>query len=431
MTDKPLRILVAVADLTEVLVLRRLLRDTPYHVDVVRSAFHALRAISQLPFNAVIADDHLTEGMSGPKLLAEVERAQPRALRILLADKERRHALAEGHSGGRYRLVFKPYYAAHVQAALLEQIEQGGAGEAVAPPPARERRPEKRRKAPQLRVVEADAQQEIEEEDEEPTHSFGPSLMASMIRGDDEGDTSEVEVTADNVSRRILVRTFAELVEAKTGAAPGHASRINTLAVELGRELRLGASELAALDDAALLHDVGELAVPSALFALSRRLTPNERRGLLGHVEAGWRVVRRAGLPTPVQAGVRHHHERWDGRGYPDQLDGERIPLIARIIAVVDVWDAICSSRPYRTVAAVADAARMLSALGGAQLDPELVKLFVSRKIYRLVDWTKPPRGSAELLMPQAAASPRKPSDGDESDQRATAAESSRAGATR
>jgi HD-GYP domain-containing protein (c-di-GMP phosphodiesterase class II) len=194
------------------------------------------------------------------------------------------------------------------------------------------------------------------------------------------------------------------------------------LATQLGRELRLDPSEQAALDDGALLHDVGELALPSALFALKRRLTPTERRELAGHAEAGWRVIRRAGLPTAVQGAVRHHHERWDGRGYPDHLAGNAIPLLARIIAVADVWDAIASSRPYRTVAAVEDASRVLRALGGSQLDPELTQLFLAQKVYRQVEWSNPPRGSAELLMP-SPSDKAAPSD----DQRARAEASSRA----
>jgi HD-GYP domain-containing protein (c-di-GMP phosphodiesterase class II) len=348
------RVLLAVADLTEVLVLRRLLRDMPVFVDVARSGFHALRAMSNHSYAAIITDDDKLEGMSGRKLLAEVARAQPEALRILLADKEQRRDLADGVGTGKFRVAFRPYFASHIRSVLIERL--------------------------------------------------GETAVKAAGGGDEaiDADTNALSLkrSSEPTERRQLLLTLAELVEAKSGIAPGHAVRVAALAGALGVEARLDETQLEALEEAALVHDVGELAVATELLQLHRRLTPHERRQLRRHTEAGYRVARRCGLSKPVQSAVRHHHERWDGRGYPDKLSGVSIPLLARVVAVADVWDALATSRPYRRLTSVSDCARTIMLLGGTQLDGDLVQLFVSRKLYRVINWADPPRGSGELLGP-------------------------------
>src|SRR5260370_42663434 len=121
MPAKSSRVMVAVTDLTEVLVLRRLLRDTPYLLDAMPSRFQVLRALSERQYSVVITDDIDVDGISGAKLLAEVARLQPFALSILLADKDRKHGLIDDTGNDRLRVAFRPYFASQVQAVLLEQ----------------------------------------------------------------------------------------------------------------------------------------------------------------------------------------------------------------------------------------------------------------------------------------------------------------------
>ena len=122
MADKMLRVLVAAADTSDLLVLRRLLRDTPYHVEAARSAAQALKALGERKYAAVVTDDERLAGMSGPQLLSDVEKMQPEALRFLIIINERRQQLAAPARAGRFRVFVRPFFAPHVRAALLEHL---------------------------------------------------------------------------------------------------------------------------------------------------------------------------------------------------------------------------------------------------------------------------------------------------------------------
>ena len=113
-----------------------------------------------------------------------------------------------------------------------------------------------------------------------------------------------------------------------------------------------------------------------------RRLTPAELERLHQHPAESAAVAERCGLPKAAIAAVRHHHERWDGKGYPEGLAGAEIPVLARILAVADTWDAVATARVYRERLPPAQCARTLRQAAGSQLDPAMVELFLSRKVY-------------------------------------------------
>jgi HD-GYP domain-containing protein (c-di-GMP phosphodiesterase class II) len=194
---------------------------------------------------------------------------------------------------------------------------------------------------------------------------------------------------ASLVRRRMLV-TMAELVEARIGSAVGHAVRVCTLAGSLAREAGMKPASVELVEDAAIAHDLGELGIDPEVGQLRRRLTPRELGVMRKHVEASQRIAHRGGLSLPALAGVRHHHERWDGQGYPDKLKGGSIPLIARLIAIADTWDALASGRPYRPAATLRGCIEDLASLAGSQLDPALVRLFLDRKVYQTLDYSEP-----------------------------------------
>jgi HD-GYP domain-containing protein (c-di-GMP phosphodiesterase class II) len=197
--------------------------------------------------------------------------------------------------------------------------------------------------------------------------------------------------------RRVLL-TMVELVEAKAGHSSGHGARVGALAQVLARELGVAAEVIEAVEDAALAHDVGELALDAALLQQRRRLSEPEARELCRHVESSHQIVRRAGLANAVLDAVKHHHERWDGRGYPAGLAGEAIPLGARIVAAADIWDALATDRPYRAALPLDGCVRAFGELAGAELDPQLVALYLDRRLYELIDWSDPPRPGIRLL---------------------------------
>jgi HD-GYP domain-containing protein (c-di-GMP phosphodiesterase class II) len=165
-----------------------------------------------------------------------------------------------------------------------------------------------------------------------------------------------------------------DLREHETG---GHARRVTELAQRLGQRLGLGAEALENLRHGALLHDVGKIGVPDAVLSKPGPLDDEEWTEMRKHTVLGHELL--IGLPglREATAVVRSHHERWDGRGYPDGLAGTAIPELARIFAVVDVYDALRSDRPYRRAWTEAEVLAFLRDERGRQFDPEVVDAFI------------------------------------------------------
>ncbi len=516
MPGKSVRVLIAFADTSDLLLLRRILRETPYIPETARSATAALRAMCGHQYAAIITDDERLPGMPGAKLLAEASNVQPGALRVLLVRSERMAALETASRAGAYVTLPRPFFSPGLRAALLEHYKkQPDLGRIAAPagpprdsagepePPARPRlqlrdtsgepEPPPRPRAPirdaaggplprprlqlrnssdelpppppppprprlQLRdsseqppprprvqpadsfgvpepapgppprprVQHRDAEQAPRlrvvpggdaEVEPEPTarrdprrpprlplldqDAPGPPLETRVFPALVEAETLPHELRGNApVTRRRMLLTMVEMVEAKGGPSRGHGLRVSSLAAALGKEAGVRGPDLETLEEAALIHDIGELAVVAPLLQKNRRLTPAEQRQVHRHVESGAKIAHRGGMSRLVQLAVRHHHERWDGKGYPDGLSGSAIPLCSRIIAVADTWDALATRRPYRQRISTSECIKTLGLLGGAQLDPELVGLFLRRKLSEVCDWSEPETPGPSLLDP-------------------------------
>jgi len=175
------------------------------------------------------------------------------------------------------------------------------------------------------------------------------------------------------------VASLAQLsaaIEARDPYARGHASRVTVFAKAMARAIDLDKERLSVLRLGALLHDVGKLTVPPAILLKRGPLTETEFVQVRRHPAAGVRMLRSLGAPREILPSVLHHHERWDGAGYPRSRAGERIPLEARILTVADSFDAMTSTRPYRPPRDVLDALEELERCAGSQFDPELVGAF-------------------------------------------------------
>lgn len=154
--------------------------------------------------------------------------------------------------------------------------------------------------------------------------------------------------------------SLALAVEAKDPSTHGHCERLSDYAVQLGQQLDLSSDHLRALRRAGYLHDLGKIAVPEAILLKPGSLTPEEASIMRLHPVVGERICRPLRSLRLVLPIIRHHHERWDGSGYPDGLAAESIPLTARILQIVDVFDALVVDRPYRAGLSHADATRVL-----------------------------------------------------------------------
>jgi putative nucleotidyltransferase with HDIG domain len=165
-----------------------------------------------------------------------------------------------------------------------------------------------------------------------------------------------------------------ELVSRETA---DHTRRICSLSYRLGRVMGLSPAELVVVRYGSLLHDVGKLDVPCGILHKPSDLTPTERDVMRQHSISGHTIASVRGLPDEVCRAILHHHERWDGGGYPHGLRGEDIPLAARVISVVDAFDTIVSKRCYREARAVEIARSEIVRCAGTQFDPRAAEAFV------------------------------------------------------
>ena len=175
------------------------------------------------------------------------------------------------------------------------------------------------------------------------------------------------------------IEAFATAVDAKDHVTAGHVRRVQAYCRAVAREFAVSdESSLRALEAAALLHDVGKIGIPEHILNKPGRLTPDEFEVMKHHVAIGTEILSGIAFPFPVVPIVKCHHENWDGTGYPAGVSGEEIPLGARILMVVDCFDALTSDRPYRRAMSVSEAFDILRARRGTMYDPRVVDTFIA-----------------------------------------------------
>jgi putative nucleotidyltransferase with HDIG domain len=175
------------------------------------------------------------------------------------------------------------------------------------------------------------------------------------------------------------VEAFATAVDAKDHVTAGHTRRVQAYCAALAREFGIADEPtLRALEAAALLHDVGKIGIPEHILNKPGKLTTEEFDVMKGHVAIGAEILSGIEFPFPVVPIVKSHHENWDGTGYPAGQRGEEIPLAARILTVVDCFDALTSDRPYRGAMSTAEAFGILQARRGTMYDPRVVDRFIA-----------------------------------------------------
>jgi len=174
-----------------------------------------------------------------------------------------------------------------------------------------------------------------------------------------------------------MVKVVAAAIDARDSYTHGHSARVAQLSLRMGERLGLPPAELRDLEVACLFHDVGKIKTPDAILLKPARLDEAEYREMMQHVEYGASILSWAPSLHKYIPSTRHHHEWHNGKGYPDGLAGDRIPLFAAIITIADAYDAMTSDRPYRKALGQAEALRKIDRMSGAQFRPDLAAAFL------------------------------------------------------
>ncbi|MEA2193758.1 MAG: hypothetical protein QOG42_192 [Solirubrobacteraceae bacterium] len=179
-------------------------------------------------------------------------------------------------------------------------------------------------------------------------------------------------------SYMLTVRALASAVEARDAYTGRHAERVAAYGLQLAAACGMQLGDHPEIEFGFLLHDAGKVAVPDAILFKPGPLTSAERLIMQQHPVTGWEIVRDIDFLGTARDVIRHHHERWDGSGYPDRLRGEEIPFSARIFAVADTLDALTTNRPYRQASTTAQARVIILQGSGTHFDPEVIEVFRS-----------------------------------------------------
>ncbi|MBI2218528.1 MAG: HD domain-containing protein [Candidatus Rokubacteria bacterium] len=171
---------------------------------------------------------------------------------------------------------------------------------------------------------------------------------------------------------------LANALEAKDPYTRGHSERVSRWSCRIAAGLGMESSDIDVIGQAGLLHDIGKIGVPERVLCKTGPLDADEWAHMRRHPHVGADIVAPLEFFSAGAVVIRHHHERWDGSGYPDGLCAEAIPLGARVVAVADVWDALTSDRPYRPARQPLEAVRVLEAEAGRTLDREVVRTFLA-----------------------------------------------------
>jgi putative nucleotidyltransferase with HDIG domain len=173
------------------------------------------------------------------------------------------------------------------------------------------------------------------------------------------------------------VETLIRAIQARDRYTSGHSTRVSRYALLIAEKLGLTTKEKHQLYLASMLHDIGKIGIPDELLNREGKLTDEQIRQIRNHVNVGASMLKALGDMQPIIPLILHHHEAWDGSGYPDGLDGEQIPLMSRILAVADSYDAMTSDRPYRGAMSKAEAIDEITRFSGRSFDPKIVDVFL------------------------------------------------------
>ena len=309
-------------------VLQRTLESEGYKCLTAKDAIEALAEIGRNNIDLVLSDI-MMPGMSGVDLLKEIQlRSQDTAVILVTAVSDAQTAI-DAMKMGASDYVTKPFNLVEVMMSVDRALEKRA-----------------------LVLSNRDYRERLEQRVEEQTEEIRVTFLGA-------------------------VKALAEALEAKDPYTHGHSRRVTEIAVMMARELGLPTEEQDRIRLAGLVHDIGKIGVPEEILHKPGKLTDEEFASIREHPSVGVRILRPIIRDQEVLAIVRHHHERFEGGGYPDGIAGEEIPMGSRLMAVADAFDAMTSIRPYRLPLKSEEARLQLRGNSGTQFDPEVVSLFL------------------------------------------------------
>jgi putative nucleotidyltransferase with HDIG domain len=310
--------------------------DSEIYASPVRTAGEALTELKHYPFAAVIVDYDLPE-MNGIEVLLKARNIQPDAVRILIAAEDHvRRAVVAVNQVGLFRLLVKPWSPSDLREAVQDAVQQF-------------------RTTHENRMLKVQLGAKISE----------LAGLAKRLERDVQSRTSN------------LLLGLVNALDLRDTETQWHSRRVALYAHRLAEELGLKGDALLTVERGALLHDVGKIGVPDTILHKPGKLTDEEWGVMRRHSEYGYRILQDIDFLGEARHVVHEHHERFDGKGYPQALAGRKICTGARVFAIIDTYDAMTSDRPYRKAMPHEEAATEIARNAGAQFDPEMVSAWM------------------------------------------------------
>jgi len=341
----------------------RMILSTGNEVSVAENGNEALDLLRTTPTDLVTVDLNMP-GMKGDELMRTIRDEFPHVEVIIITGCSSVETAVEGIRYGIFDYLTKPFDVVQVTAAVERALNRqrtrrrlveflDGIGEVVG------RNRESSDILTELRRNDG-LKGRLRSVFEEP-------VLAPIAQ---RGEITGVRTVA-------FLEVLAETIENRDVRMRGHARRVAFLSALLAERLNLGIELREQIRLAAFLHDIGKVGTPADVLVTEGALSEKQELAIQAHPEVGERLLRPLGFQAGVSGAIRHHHERFDGRGYPDGLRGEDIPLASRIIAVADAYDAMTLPKPFRSAKTRSEAVRELSKEAGSQFDPAIVEQFL------------------------------------------------------
>ncbi|KPJ60981.1 MAG: hypothetical protein AMS15_06160 [Planctomycetes bacterium DG_23] len=321
----------------------RLLRSDKYEIFTAASGAGALDLMEAHPASLIISDQRMP-GMSGVELLQDIRKRYPDTIRIILTGSTGiEHAVGAINRGEVYRYILKPWHDEDFRLTVQRALERYHILEQN-----KRLTKEIERQNRALKEVNAHLEERVNERTRELTESYLSTVFV-----------------------------LAAAVEVKDPYTRGHSELVSRYASLIAREMGLSQKDKETVQVAGLLHDVGKIAIDERVLLKPAPLTDEERRLIEAHPKKAVSILERAKLPWDVIPIIKHHHEHYDGSGYPCRLKGKEIPSGARILAVADTFDAMNSQRPYREAYPKEIIVSELEQGSGSQFDPQVAASFL------------------------------------------------------